>query len=129
MKKIGCDKCKSNSIIQKCILCQINICSDDCLKDHLKESHQNENKVDSIMENLNKKRISSINSPFLILGEYIKELNYHNSLYDFMNFEIMFIGKRPNVIGCGAFGEVFLAKNKLTQQFFAIKQVKFDIFR
>ena len=52
-----------------------------------------------------------------------KDLKNFNNLFDFKNFEFMKIGKKPNVIGTGAFGEVFLAKNKLNGQFFAIKQV------
>ena len=105
------------------MLCQRKFCSEDCLIVHLKENHKNENKADSIMEILNKKRNSSTNSSFLIFGEYVKDLKSPNNLYDFKNFEIMKIGKRPNIIGSGSFGEVFLAKNKLNNQFFALKQV------
>jgi hypothetical protein len=92
----------------------------------LKDIHQNENKAESIMNILVQKRKSNVTSPFLVIGEYSKDLKAHHSTYDFKNFELMKIGKRPNIIGSGAFGEVFLAKNKLNNLFFAIKQV--DIF-
>lgn len=123
MKKNGCANCKSSLMITNCSLCKSNLCSDDCLRDHLKKSHPVESKLDSIMDNLNKRRKSLVISPFITLGEMGKDLKNFNNLFDFKNFEFMKIGKKPNVIGTGAFGEVFLAKNKLNGQFFAIKQV------
>ena len=123
MKNNECEKGKFNLNEICCLICQTKFTSDDILIDHLKENHRNENKAESIIEKLHNKKKNSVNSPFLILGEYVKDLKKNNSLYDFKNFEMMKIGKRPNIIGSGAFGEVFLAKNKLNNQFYAIKQV------
>lgn len=61
-------------------------------------------------------------SPFMKFGEYLKEIQ-NESTYDFKNFEFVKVGKKPQVLGCGAFGDVYLAKNKVDNKNYAIKQM------
>jgi serine/threonine protein kinase len=55
-------------------------------------------------------------------GEFLKDTKYE-PLYDFINFEYARIGKKRQVLGTGAFGEVYLARNKLNESYYAIKHM------
>ena len=46
-----------------------------------------------------------------------------NELYNYNNYEYVFKGKHKHVLGSGAFGQVYLAKNKVNGQFYAIKHM------
>lgn len=61
-------------------------------------------------------------SIFAKKGELLKEIKYE-PLYEFVNFEYLMIGKKKQILGTGAFGEVFLAKNKINGALYAIKHM------
>jgi len=51
-------------------------------------------------------------------------LEFENcKMYNFENFEYAKFGQEFNVIGKGAYSEVFLAKNKINEKYYAIKKV------
>jgi serine/threonine protein kinase len=55
-------------------------------------------------------------------GEFLKEIR-DDSLFEFKNFDYVRVGKKPQVLGCGAFGDVYLSKNKVDGKHYAIKQM------
>jgi hypothetical protein len=55
-------------------------------------------------------RKSTLNSPFVSNGEYLKKF-VKDSYFDIQNFETIKIGKRTKILGKGAFGDVYLAKS------------------
>lgn len=59
------------------------------------------------------------------LGKFLNEYN-DNPKYHFSNFEFLKLGTNYHIIGRGAFGDVFLAKNKLDCRIYAIKQMNID---
>ena len=82
----------------------------------------------NIMENeaIKIERRSTVKSCFKKVGEYLKE--YKNEpLYDFANFEFLKLGENFHVIGSGAFGDVFLSRNKSDGKYYAIKQVRLSL--
>ena len=121
MNSLSCQSCKrAITKVFNCIKCEIKLCSNNCLIDHTFESHQQPN-VNKDKPNF--KRRSTMKSPFLKFGEYLKEIR-NDSLYDFKNFDFMKIGpKKLQVLGCGAFGDVYLTKNKVDNKYYAIKQM------
>jgi len=51
-------------------------------------------------------------------------LEFENSkMYNFENFEYIKLGEEFNMIGKGAYSEVFLARNKINGKYYAIKKV------
>ena len=118
MNKNDCVQCKlKKQSSYQCKPCQIKTCSFDCLNKHNKD-HKTPTKLQSIIETLKIKRKSTLETPFAIKGEILKELNPVN-LFDLKNFEI----NKQSKIGSGAYGDVFLSKNKANNVFYAIKQV------
>ena len=87
--------------------------------EHTFETHQpsSDNK-----EKINFKRRSTMKSPFIKFGDFLRDFK-NESLYDFKNFEIIKVGKKPQVLGCGAFGDVYLSRNKVDNKYYAIKQM------
>lgn len=67
-------------------------------------------------------RRSTVRSPFIKKGEYLKEYS-NDAIYDFQNFEFLKLGNELHVIGTGAFGDVCLVKNNKNGRYYAIKQV------
>jgi len=63
-------------------------------------------------------RNSAKKSIFLKFGEFAKDI-IDDPYYSFKNFE--FVQDRKKSLGSGAFGDVYLAKNKIDNKFFAIK--------
>jgi serine/threonine protein kinase len=96
--------------------------------DHYFDEHQlsNENsKITSMLPSQNLKKTNkknSVNSAFIKSGEYLKEIK-SDPYFKFENFEKVKMGKKMQVLGAGAFGDVYLVKNKLDGKFFAVKQM------
>lgn len=149
-----------------CNKCGKKFCSNSCMIDHYFDTHQTtegkniietNNYSDSIKgkststseshTNFNLSPLAnkiipnkrnSISSIFIKNGTYLKDLKI-DPYFDFKNFEKVKIGKKHNILGAGAFGEVYLVKNKIDGKFFAVKQMdklkildtgaKFDVVR
>lgn len=112
------DKCKKEiSRYYTCDKCAKCFCSNLCLNSHISEIHT------IVATGVGGKRSSGMRSIFMKLGTFSKEI-INEPYYDFANFEIIknTSGSLKN-IGSGAFGEVYLAKNKKDGKFFAIKQM------
>ena len=139
-----CNNFKSNPRVSKifhCKCCKLSFCTDSCLVEHLifKEKEKSNSNSKSNTKNSNNTQAKSNNVKFFDLSPAQKKLpgsifikpgtmlreKEKNSYFDFNNFEKL---KKTNsnkfhVLGSGAFGEVFLAKNKLDGKLFAIKQM------
>lgn len=78
----------------------------------------------SIIEiNRTDKKIVKIKEKNVFLLEFENE-----KIYNFENFEFAKLGDELNMIGKGAYSEVFLAKNKINEKYYAIKKVKIPLF-
>ena len=122
-----CSICHNN--IDKsvnCKNCGAHFCSFNCMKSHVILCHKRNmnipidfNNTNYISENsknyltnLNNKH-NSIKSSYLIPGILnIKRINY-NEKYNLDNFIPIFENRKPKIIGCGSFGQVFLVKNTI----------------
>lgn len=128
-------KCKGKlNKPSKCNKCQKKFCSKSCMIDHYFEAHKaNEepengnNKSVSTSPSISviamKNRRSSVASYFIKKGQFLQEIK-ENSYFDWKNFEKVKIGRRTHVLGAGAFGDVYLLKNKLDGKFYAVKEMQ-----
>ena len=120
MNSLPCFKCKNTiTKVFNCLKCDNKLCSNNCMIEHTFESHQAQNEI---KDKSSFKRRSTMKSPFMKFGEFLKEI-VNESVYEFKNFEYVKTGKKNQVLGCGAFGDVYLAKNKVDNKFYAIKQM------
>ena len=127
---MNCSKC-FNPIITliKCKLCQKKFCSNECLLYHTNFEHPNENiqKNDNLNNNnsfLNiEKGESHHQSPFLVSGIMNQDQISYDPLYSPENFTIIYSDYKPKTIGCGTFGQIFLAINKMDKKKYAIKHM------
>jgi hypothetical protein len=87
------------------------------------DNSKSKNKITLIVE---RTRTSTQKSHFIRVGEFLKEFK-NDPLYEFKNFEFLKLGSEYHVIGSGAFGDVFLTRNKKNGKYYAIKQVKYSI--
>jgi len=104
-----------------CGKCDARLCSNNCMIEHSYESHSI-NELDN-NKSSNPKRRSTVKSPFIKFGDYLKDI-IDNPLYDFKNYEYVKSGKKNQILGAGAFGDVYLAKNKIDGKFYAIKHME-----
>ena len=116
-------KCKKLMIkCLQCNKCQQKLCSNQCMIEHSFEFHQNlENdlgKSYSLFKNLQNKQ----KSLFIKKGEFSKTFK-SDPLFDFNNFDFVKVGIKKQVLGTGAFGEVYLAKNVVNGCYYAIKHM------
>jgi len=122
MNKFVCDNKSCNlqksSKLAKCKECSKQYCSKVCMKQHKCKS----NDIKELKPPLNISRKSSQMSRFIKPGIMLKELK-NDPLYNFLNFEIVKIGKNPQILGNGLYGDIFLAKNRKNNKLYAIKQV------
>jgi len=91
------------------------------MTEHTFEDHSNPNiapssKSNNISRNLIRNSIKK--SIFMKFGEYSKDIK-DDPYFNFKNFEFNKDSKKS--LGSGAFGDVFLAKNKTDNKYFAIK--------
>jgi serine/threonine protein kinase len=111
---INCKKHVRNYNI--CETCSSIFCSSTCLNEHKRDAHGNSliNIVDNVIP-----RYSLSKSLFLKQGIYEKEI-IDDPHFDFANFEFV-KSERKKSLGHGAFGEVYLATNKIDNKLYAIK--------
>jgi serine/threonine protein kinase len=121
-----------------CSRCELKFCSSSCMIDHFFLKHETESQENSSMKNFsstnviknskitelkNSKRNSGTNtSIFIKRGEILKEIRL-DSYFNFDNFEKVKMGNKPQLLGSGAFGEVYLVKNRRDGKLFAVKQM------
>jgi serine/threonine protein kinase len=100
-----------------CNKCGWNFCTNSCMTDHTLEAHSG-----SIASRPGAIRSSGVRSTFMKMGQFLKEIP-EDPYYDYKNFELVKSNKKPQNIGSGAFGDVYLAKHKKDGKLFAIKQM------
>ena len=110
-----CRKC-SKAVIKsfRCLKCDAKLCSSDCLIEHSFE-HNNSMKQQSI-------RRSSIKSSFMKFGQILKEVVY-DEIYSIKNLEFINNKDKRLLIGSGEFANVYIAKNKINNKYYAVKQI------
>lgn len=95
----------------KCSKCNLLFCTLICLSKHISTTHTAITKESS----------------FLSKGIFLNNQISSDPYYNFTNFEFVFTSNRQlKCIGSGAFGNLYLARNKLDNKHFAIKQVNKD---
>ncbi len=119
-------KCKNKIFVAtKCNLdCNKKFCCKNCLFNHQLEYHKSElvKKTSPLRFDNKPSRSKNIHSVFLKPGVYAREFT-NNSKFEQKNFEYVKMGLVNFNLGSGAFGDVFLAKNKRDQNYYAIKKV------
>jgi serine/threonine protein kinase len=116
---MNCHNENCSKVLKSCYTCSRcgkNFCTNICMTSHIFEKHNNETFTTTNDNTI--VRNSSHRSIFMKQGQFLKEI-IDDPLYSFKNFELLQNVNNP--IGTGAFGEVFLAKNKLNNQNYAIK--------
>jgi len=121
--KMNCKNQKCGKEIIKsynCNKCDSIFCSNSCMIDHIFQAHQSFN-IEAQRKSLSIRRH---NSPFISQGEFLKEVE-NDPLNDYSNMEFITDEKtmKKKILGTGAFGYVYLARNIKTDALFAIKHV------
>ena len=96
-----------------CKICTQKFCGDFCLISHIKNDHP---------EKISKPTKASTKSEFLKQGIMLTDIKT-NPYFAFSNFEKVKINNKERILGSGAFGDVYLAKNKNDGILYAIKQL------
>ncbi len=81
--------------------------------DNIKSNNSTIIEIDNFHKKICKKKQKNV---FLLEFENAK-------MYNFENFEFVKLGEELNMLGKGAYSEVFLAKNKINEKYYAIKKV------
>jgi serine/threonine protein kinase len=104
--------------IYNCRCCNKSFCSDKCLVEHLIIIETEKRTKDCLISIHN----HSIRSIFMKPGIILKEKE-RSAYFDFANFEKVKVGNKYKILGSGAFGEVYLARNSIDSKFYAIKHI------
>ena len=118
-----CSNCKKNiqkSKINKCDICSEIICSFFCLIKHSEihlKNKNDENERNKLISKLSYKKTTFLteNFNFITSGKFINNSKIDNKIFDFSNYSLI------KLIGKGSFGEIYLSKNLLNKQLYAIK--------
>jgi serine/threonine protein kinase len=102
-----------------CKECGYAFCPNTCMVEHVFEKHKGQ--VDQCISI--KIRNSVVSSPFLKRGEILKDVKC-DPYFDYQNLVKVKISGKSNILGSGAFGDVFLAKHKIDDKFYAVKQMQ-----
>ena len=144
-----CTKCsKIIHSIKYCKNCKKQFCSEACLRHHIYTFHfkeQYSKKANDIKLNQNINNYNNINnnnynynyynnnnlelsylffSPYLSKGTLTIGKVIYDQTYSLKNFKPIIENGKHKVIGCGSYGKVFLAVNKIDKKLYAIKHMK-----
>ena len=106
-----------------CNFCSKYFCSLSCLIDHSK-FHSHTNDSNFLANSLKKKLLKKENNkyPFITPGIFMDNYKYSPE-YDLSNFAKEFEGFIPVELGFGAYGRVYLVKNRYTEKKYALKVI------
>jgi serine/threonine protein kinase len=128
--KMKCENVTCQNFINtasKCNKCESKFCSNSCMIDHFFEKHKSEKEENNIARSLTiasmkkQKRKSSVSS-FAKAGQILTHVKAED-YFKFENFEKVKVGKKTQVLGSGAFGDVYLIKHKQDGKLFAVKKM------
>ena len=107
MKCSSCNEPLSLNRKRKCPNCSLIFCSHSCLYTHISKSHK-----------------KKPDNPYLQCGEYLKKFPTIDPSFSYSNFEcVLGPDNGKHIIGKGAFGALYLARNKTTKKVYAIKHM------
>lgn len=106
-----------------CKCCEKHFCGDNCLIAHITCYHR-----DKLVFNTTNNKIDNNTLDLIYSNPHYKEgVMVKNAVIDdyfnFNNFIYVKQGKKQTILGCGAFGEVILAKHKKDNNLYAIKEM------
>lgn len=113
----GCNNKLNKEKIYACKCCSMKFCDDTCLTFHITNKHPTK---------LQKLPLRSKNRSIFIRDGLIINDVFKDPYFDFKNFEKVIKNGKVHSLGCGSFGEVYLAKHKLDGNLFAIKYLNKD---
>ena len=121
---MNCQNCnKAIKEHEKCFECQGYFCESSCLQDHGLQHLLQESNTSKTLNNDKHDKNSNISSHdtiyMLLTKGHFKDNS--NVSYFYKNFEYVKIGFKNQLIGAGAYGDVFLAKHKVDYKKYAIK--------
>jgi serine/threonine protein kinase len=121
-----CDKenCKKTIVAMfTCKQCGSNYCSNTCMIEHVFEKHKGQFDEGLAQVSIKLPTRASVASPFIKKGDFSKDAKC-DPFFDYVNLVKVKISGKTNVLGSGAFGDVFLTKHKLDDKFYAVKQMQ-----
>ena len=124
MKCINCFK--KISYLINCPFCSKNICSHLCLEYHIKRNHNNNIGNININQGQNqyiRSKLNPVFSPFITEGIFEQNNIKYNEKYRINNFAKETKCGKPIELGTGSYGQIFLCRNKIDNNLYAIKEM------
>ena len=124
-----CYLCKEDidsSKLLKCKICENIFCSIGCLIKHASVHQQSEGLSMNIVNLLKRRQSENLTEyySFITTGDF-KENHKSDDIYSKENFKkVMINGFFPHELGSGAFGHVYLIRNIITNEEFALKVIE-----
>ena len=106
--------------VKQCPYCKKKFCSDFCESEHSYSIHLRKTITSTNHENTNKVKSPYITNGILNKSNTIK----YDSIFELKNFTLEIENGKPKLIGQGAYGHVFLAKNNINNNFYVLKHME-----